>query len=144
MRHPSHKANWQTSLVAASILHALVCRGEQTIYGLSVTAHASESTIRLLVRLMRAAGVVHVSRWISSLDRGGHPSMVVAFGPGKDARKPKPLTRAENWMRWATKKRKQFGAEAANRMINSRQNGGADRVVLDGKTVYVRGAWRAI
>jgi hypothetical protein len=139
MRPRDHRQDWKTSPTAAAILHALACKGPLTIKRLAASALASESTTRQLVKQMQGHAV-HIHHWISSLDAGGHPSMVIGIGKFRDARKPAAISKAENWNRWANRKRERYGNKLAMKMLLSRANGGADVIVIDGRKVYERRA----
>lgn len=55
-------------------------------------AMVSESTCRVWIRRLRAESLCHISKWTRT---NGAPMATHAAGPGKDAKKPHPLTMAE-------------------------------------------------
>lgn len=89
-----------------------------------------------LARNMRKEGLVHVDRWIL---RTGQHIPVYAIGAGKDAPYPKPKTKLQIQRDRKRRLEAQYGFEIANRIRATRREGGAERIVIDGKTVYQRG-----
>jgi hypothetical protein len=94
------------------------------------------------LRVLQQCGLIHISGWRKVGSGGGHPAKLWAFGHGNDAPKP-PSVDAQKCRRESRNRRlqfitKQYGKDIAKRIFTSRGNGGADRVVIDGITIYQR------
>lgn len=104
----------------------------------------AEQTAGRVLRELRECGLVHISKWKRSLDVGGAPLAMWKIGQGQDAPKPEPLGhRACNLRYWHKRKARvveTHGEEVWARMRVCRNQGGADRIVSGGKTIYQRGA----
>lgn len=120
------------------ILLALRAHGPMTIQQIASAVHVAESTLTGggYLKHLRDLGLIHVH---SYKKLGGMPTWrkFWAFGPGADAVRKPPLTRAERSRKHREKVRQQFGS-IANRILKSRNFGGSDRIVLDGVKVYER------
>lgn len=134
-----HKSDWTTSNSGCLVLHHLECKGPATKRQIAVDTGLSEVTVHNVLTDLRLAKVAHIGRWISSEGFGGSHTAVFELGPEKDARRRKGMSKGELWIRWATRKRAEFGHEMAEKMIRSRNNGGADRIVSCGRVIYERG-----
>lgn len=92
---------------------------------------------------LHACGLIHVAAWRPVTVGGGWPAKVWAFGYGEDAPRPPArdakAIRRESWHRRRAHLAEQYGDEVARKIYRSRNNGGADRIVIDGRTVYERG-----
>lgn len=110
------------------------------VAGLSCIA---EQTAGRVMRDLRECGLVHISKWKRSLDVGGQPLAMWKFGWGQDAQKPEPLGhKACNLRYWHKRKARviqEHGEEVWARIRICRKQGGADKIVRSGQTVYERG-----
>jgi hypothetical protein len=94
---------------------------------------------------LRSCGLVHICKWKrKGGDVGGAPLAMWQFGQAIDAPRPAALDLKACKRRHYHKRKdriiQQFGDEVWNRIRVSRSQGGADKLVVDGKTVYQRGA----
>lgn len=134
----SRIGNWATAETATIILCHLE-NGPLSVKEAAYYADVTENNARKLLKAMHKDKVIHLCEWKTAVGRGGgHPTMYFALGKKKDAKYPERQNKRDNWNRWAESKRKKYGNEYASLMIRSRGNGGADTIVIDGKTVYQR------
>lgn len=117
-------------------------RGHRTAIEMAEIIGTSTSWARKVMRSLHAQGYVHIAAWERE---GAHPPVAV-YGPGRgeDAKKPKKLTHAEANARRRRRLDEQYGEEAAKRILTPRSQGGPERIVQDGRTVWARGVNRGI
>jgi hypothetical protein len=138
-RARSRHANWVTSDAAGRILERLTC-GDCSIKTLTVDACVSDGNARTLIGQMIAARVVHLSAWRTAAGLGGNHTQVYRLGPGREAKRPAARAKKVLYQEWRQRKIEKYGREAAGAMLRSRSYGGAERIVIDGRTVYQRKA----
>lgn len=115
-------------------------RGNRTALEMAEITGATTSWTRKVLESLRRQGFSHVAEWERD---GAHPPIAVyAPGRGVDAPRPKPLTQKQSNRRRWNRLVERFGEEAARRIITPRSQGGPERIVQDGKTVWVRGVPR--
>lgn len=88
-----------------------------------------------LLTWLKEEKVIHVDRWEL---HGCTWRQIYVLGPGTNAKRPKALSHAVRSRRRKRKIRELYGPEIAKKIIRSRRDGGADRVVINGITVYER------
>lgn len=138
-RDPAHTGDWATREGAGRVLARLTC-GPCSAKVLADECFVSLRATRRHLYDLHAAGRIHLADWLRSTGVGGHYTKVWALGPGPDAPRPKARTKSENFRAWVDRKVEKYGPKIAKRIIRSRRNGGADTIVVDGRTVYRRGA----
>jgi hypothetical protein len=87
-------------------------------------------------------GLVHIGGWRRQFGAGARfrrPLAVWHFGYGKTACRVVDNSAKSARDRRVKRLREEFGDEIASRILASRSNGGADRIVVDGRTLYERG-----
>ena len=125
------------------IYNAMQEAGTATAKEIAVTAHASATYTSQVLRWLRDCGLCHIHSRKSRKNAGGTRLIVWKFGQGEDAPKEE-VVRDFN----ASHRRRQarlidqYGHETAIKILRSRANGGADRIVKDGKVIYQRGKRR--
>lgn len=86
-------------------------------------------------------GVIHIHSW-KPANGGGFPSKRWKCWPGKDAKQPALIPRRTSRLKWYHGKIKRmtelYGEEVARKMVYSRNCYGADKIVIDGKTIFER------
>ena len=111
---------------------------QEIVYRVGYSLKRSQEVMRLL----HSIGVVHISAWRPCTIGGGRPAKVWNGWPGKDIPLPAPIpastSRRESWHRTHQRHVQNYGVAIANKIMRARNNGGADQVVIDGKTVYQR------
>lgn len=108
------------------------CTTAEVAYGLNL----SEEHARLTMSEMRYQRAIHRTGWTKS------PKLVTiptySAGDGKDAPRPPKVTRCQSTANRKKRLKAKFGDEIAKAIYTSRGEGGAARIVIDGKTVYER------
>lgn len=86
------------------------------------------------LKQLREEGAIHVCRW----ERGtaGPFRPVYQWGPGKDARRPKPLTLATRLKTYRRRMREKFGPYYAVIYEAQKQHLPGRKIVVDGQVVY--------
>lgn len=92
--------------------------------------------------LLRRAKRIHISQW--RREGSYSPVMIVAAGPGVDAKKPEKRTPATSSQARRKALIERFGKETATRIMTSRADGGVDKIIRDGVVVYQRQAPRGM
>jgi hypothetical protein len=86
-------------------------------------------------------GIIHIHAWRPAVG-GGYPAKLWKCWPGKDAEKPPRVTQKQARLAWYHRKinemTEKYGRKIARKMVYSKTCGGADKIVIDGKTVYAR------
>lgn len=97
---------------------ALDRQGDMAYDGISDHANVALSTIRSsgYMTKLQVMGLVRVVKWIRP-DCGGSCRPVFSTSPGKDARRPTPLTDAQRGRRWK-KKVDYYTSYAAEKQAN--------------------------
>lgn len=134
---PARDANWATSDAAARILERLTC-SPCTIKTLCADCAVSDSGARPLLRQMARAGAIHLSAYLPTTGIGGMHTKLYSLGPGRAAKRPAPRGKKVLYQEWRARKIAKYGPDIAGTMLRSRNNGGAERIVIDGRTVYQR------
>lgn len=138
-RDTRHQGHWTTAPTALRLRARLDSGGPATVKALSVDCHCSEHVARVHLSAMHKAGQIHIHAWLRATGVGGNFSQVWALGRGPDARRPTATSKAQNYRAWRQRTIARYGPEIASRIFLSRRNGGADRIVVDGRVVYERG-----
>lgn len=94
-----------------------------------------------LLREMTRQKRVHIDRYERQI-QGGAYSPVYAAGEGLNARKPKAIKPREASSNRKAKLIDEYGEEIASKIMRSRKQGGADKIVVDGRLIYERGPSR--
>lgn len=136
-RSRGRTVNWATSDTATRILERLSC-GDCSIKTLCIDCATGENSARTLITQMHRAGVIHLRAYLPAVGVGGMHTLIYRLGPGRDAKRPKRRGKKELYQEWRARKVARFGREIAATMLRSRSYGGAERVVIDGRTVYQR------
>ena len=130
----------QDSPAAMRILAHLEAVAPSTRYDLAVTLHIDQRHAARLIRTMHlAGGLIHISDWVRPSSGHGAHAAVYKIGPGVDKEKPAMLSGTEKKRRYRAALIEKYGASIANKITRSRKYGGADRIAVDGQTVYQRG-----
>ncbi len=137
-RRPDHGGDWATAETAARMLERLTC-GPGSVKTLAADCSACMGSIRRHLRDMHAARVVHIAEWRRATGVGGHFTVIWGLGPEPDATRPRARSKKQNYQAWRKRKIEKYGYEAAQLMLRSRRNGGAERIIIDGKQAYQRG-----
>lgn len=131
----------QNTPAAMRMLERLQYVGPATRWTMAKECHIDQYHAANIVRLMiRLGGLLHISGW--SRPESGHGSYapIYSIGPGANKPKPKQLTATVKSRNRRNSLIERFGDSLiAERICRSRRNGGADRIVIDGKTIYQRG-----
>jgi len=113
--------------------------GTATRYALSVACHIDQCHAASEIRRMRrAGGLMHIVAWVRPDAGHGSYAPVYAIGTGVDVPKPAQIPRHELCRRYREGLKERFGKDIASKITRGRNNGGADSVVIDGRTVYRR------
>ncbi len=122
------------------MLQRLETLGPATRYRLALECHLDQNHAANLVRRLRALpGLIHIAAWALPENGRGPWTPVYALGAGRDARKPIPSTPAQKSRLRRARLIEKIGVHHADRILRSRQAGGIDTLVIDGRTVYRRG-----
>ena len=113
---------------------------------LSALACVSRSRASAYLNELRDCGLVHISGWRpADPATGGYPAKLWVFGFGVDKPKPERQSREKHNARqrayWRKRKKEIISAhsvEVWRRISKSRNLGGMDRIVIDGRTIYQR------
>ncbi len=101
----------------------------------------SEHCTMRAVRELHSLGVIHIHSWRQA-NGGGYPAKRWKCWPGKDAKQPALIPKRISRLKWYHGKIKRmtalYGEEIARKMVYSRTCYGADKIVIDGKTVFER------
>lgn len=104
-------------------------------------AASAPENVRRSIRLMRDEEMIHIAEW--RRDHRGVTVAVYQWGPGEDAKKPpgksKKVRDRERARRFRKGLVEMYGRENARKIWRSRNHGGVDVLVIDGKAVYRRG-----
>lgn len=138
-RDAKHQGHWSTAPTALRLRERLASGGPATLKVLIIDCHCSDHVARQHLSAMYRAEQIHLHAWLRATGVGGNYSKVWAIGAGADAPRPTATSKAQNYRAWRHRTIARWGAEIANRMFLSRRNGGADRIVVDGRVVYERG-----
>lgn len=138
-RDTRHQGHWTTSPTARRLCARLASGGPATVKALSIDCHCSEHVARGHLSAMHKAARIRIHAWLRATGVGGNYSIVWALGAAPDAPRPTATSKAQNYRAWRLRTIARYGPEIASRMFRSRRNGGADRIVLDGRVVYERG-----
>lgn len=119
-------------------------------HGPSESTHIADGIFRTwkttcaALNILHECGLIHIKTWRPVTTGGGFPAKVWAFGYGEDAQRPKARDakeiRRNCWHKRKADVTQKYGIEVARKIFKSRNQGGADRIVIDGRTVYQRGA----
>lgn len=131
-----HAGRWETADSAGRLLARLTC-GDCTVKVLAAECFLTETAVRIQLRQMVKAGVVHLCGYGSTALVGGMPPKIYRLGPGRPARL-RAKTKSENYRAWRLRKIERFGWETAQSMLRSRKAGGAETIVREGRVVYRR------
>jgi hypothetical protein len=118
--------------------------GRWTSKELAAETGSHIASTRSSIRMMHKHGLIHIAAWTDLRGMSGHPLAIYQWGEGVDAIKPRaPGTKAQRQTRRVQVKRAQltarYGQEVARKILNARKYGGAEAIVIDGKTIYRRG-----
>lgn len=101
----------------------------------------SEHCTQRAVRELHALGIIHIAKWRPA-EGGGFPAKLWKCWPRKDAEKPPLASKKQSRLKWYRKTVKTmtdlYGHSVARKVLTSRKYGGADKIVIDGKTIYER------
>lgn len=122
---------WWTSPSAARYLERLECRGDATPDRLAADCHNQAKYAINLCRLLRDAGVIHVTAWRHNVN--GAPTPIYRLGPGRNRPAPPPETIAQRMRRRRQSLVQLYGAKSANLILGTARQRG--RVVQDGRTL---------
>lgn len=126
----------RSSKNADAVLEYLRSNDAQSVQAVATHFRWSHEYARIVLRAMHEQGMAHVHSY--ERRTSGHPIMIYASGPGKDATKPMTLTPTEINRRRKRILTHKFGPEIAARIMLSRKEGGPDKIVLDGRVVHAR------
>lgn len=90
-----------------------------------------------ILRALHRAGHVHVAAWQRQCQ--GLPLKRYTAGPGRDAARPVPISKKAASQNRRKRLLKQFGEDITRRIMTARSDGGPDKVVVDGRQVWLRG-----
>ena len=93
------------------------------------------STVSHHLRVMNGI-MVYVKGWVFEV--GNHPAKVFALGNKKDVPKPAKQKKSVCEKRFRENLKARYGTNIACKMLRSRNNGGPDRIIVDGVTIYER------
>ena len=126
---------------AMRMLAWLETRGPSTRRNLAQVCYLDQRTAaRYLAEMMRCDGLVHIKSWARLNPAGnGQWSAVYAIGPGTHAKKPKLITMRQKNINHRRRLENKLGRDLMQRVLTTRKRGGADTLVIDGRTVYRRG-----
>lgn len=115
----------------------LLRKGHNTALKMAMHTGSSTSWARKILRSLHTQGFAHISGW----DRDGSRPPVAIYAPGRGEDTPRPRKRT---MREANAARKRkladrYGEGIAKRILTPRKDGGPERIVVDGRTVWQRG-----
>ena len=115
------------------------------VQSIAAQAFCAIHTAHHAITDLRAMGLIHIRSWRRTVGgNGGHPAALWAFGYGKDKPKPKAFTMPECRIRHYHKRKNEIidkhGLAVWRRVNRSRLEGGADKIVIDGQTVFQRKA----
>jgi hypothetical protein len=97
----------------------------------------------IISQMRKVGGLVYIAAWDRYGDgQSGNMAPRYAIGNQADAPKPKRVSNKVAQRNRAQRLREAYGSHIAWRMMESRHSGGADRIVIDGKTIYERGKVR--
>ena len=104
-------------------------------------ANCEMNNARKSIRTMRRHGLIHITDWVKNSN--GVAVALYQWGEGTDAIRPRKRSRREiarvNMQKRRARLIEEYGIEAARRIIKCRRLGGAEHIVIDGKSVYRRG-----
>lgn len=123
---------WHTSPACARILERLECRGPGRPDEIGAEIHSSLKHTEALLRLLKAAERVHVSRWRRNL--AGAATPVYTLGPGMDVAKPPRETHAQHCARRRKALIAKYGKEIANKVLNPKIYG-YPTIMINGERV---------
>jgi hypothetical protein len=122
---------WYTSPACLRMLDYLACKGPATSVQMAEALHIARNYAHALVRnILLPAGVVHIPAW--RINERGCASPIIAIGPGKSKRKPKPETAAERNARRRKSLLELYGADITNALVNHSR---ITWIVIDGQRV---------
>lgn len=127
------------------IYRRLLTVGPSTAYELAEACFVVRRHAQWSLNRLHEVGLAHIVSWRKQFGTGarGRPySAVWVYGPGKHAERPAPESPASTQRRRAQRLVSHHGVEIASRILYSRKNGGADRIVQDGVTIYQRASPR--
>lgn len=101
----------------SDLLPQIIGRQSKTIGDIADEAGRAEQTVRQLVDKLHKAGEIHIKSWQRGLF-GGRIAAKYRYGPGKDAKKPSPLSRAEITKRYQQTDK---GKQAKNRYLSKKK-----------------------
>ena len=128
-----------TPLAIPRIYNALRELGRGSNEEISAKAFCGVKHTRKVLMDLRECGLVHIADYRKRDGVGGTRIHIWQFGPGEEHEKV--VVKDHIQIRRKRRRRlvSEYGVEIARRIIASRSKGGADRIVVDGKTVYQRG-----
>jgi hypothetical protein len=136
---------WHSPTVRRA-LRTLEQRAPCSVLELSQAAHISRDWAGQIVRRLKREGCVYVAAWRRyagpQIDghHGGGDTPLYRIGDAPDAPRPPRTPAADACHRYRARLKETYGTAIATKRIKSRRQGGADRLVVDGQTIYQRRA----
>lgn len=113
-----------------------------TVVEIAQACFVSEKHVRRAMLSFREIGLAHKAEHIRRTGMGGTQIIVWAYGCAPDApklpREPSTVVRRRRVDRLRTT----YGNRVATKILQCRKDGGADKIVINGETIYQRGKTR--
>lgn len=104
----------------SELLPHIIGRRSKTVGEIADEAGRAEQTVRQLIDRLKKNGQIHIKSWQRGLF-GGQIAAKYRYGPGKDAKRPEPLSRSELTRRY---QKTDKGKQARNRYLSKKKGVG--------------------
>lgn len=121
--------------------------GPATSYELAEACFVVRRHAQYSCNQLQDLGLAHIGGWRRQFGEGARnrkPIAIWHFGYGKTAQRVLDESSKQARDRRVRRLERHYGPEIARRILNSRRNGGADRIAVDGRVVYQRGKPRGV